>query len=56
MLLEKLKSLGITDALEALGYDCEKILEDFPRRRRSCMLLIPGERFRAQWKESVRLM
>ena len=25
MLLEKLKSLGITDALEALGYDCEKI-------------------------------
>lgn len=25
MLLEKLKSLGITDALEVLGYDCEKI-------------------------------
>lgn len=25
MLLEKLKSQGITEALEAIGYDCEKI-------------------------------
>ena len=25
MLLEKLKSQGIAEALEAIGYDCEKI-------------------------------
>ena len=47
MLLEKLRSQGIAEALEAIGYDCERIFGGLPRRRKSFMPLIPGEKFPA---------